>query len=1101
MRLHQLRRSELTRPRPLRRPEPLEARLLLHADLAANWIDGIHQQPAWESESFAANSSAIGPMRIESATYQRADVPVELRTYRIAVAATAEYTAFHGGTVADALAAIETTIGRVNEIYERDLAIHLELVPNNDLLIYTDPATDPYTNGDASAMLQENQDNLENVIGNEHYDVGHVFGTSGGGLATIGVAGIDAWKARGVSTSSRPIGESFAVNLVAHEIGHQFGAHHTFSSDIGSCHDGLFPGTAVEPGSGTTIMAYAGLCAYTSLQSRSDPYFHSVSIEEINHHIDDVIPEVGTRSATKNHHPQVVAGPNYVIPAATPFRLTATGEDLDGDTLTYSWEQADPLDVGSNTGPLFRVRAPSTEPARTFPGLADLLNGTRSDWELLPTSDQHLTFRVTARDNRSGGGGVDWDEMKLTVIDTGSPFHVIEPAIGTPWQAGATQLVQWDVAGTQSDAIGAERVNILLSTDGGQNFDVVLAQQTINDGSEIIRVPNVATDSARIKIEAADNVFFDISDEDFTITSAESRVAQTSHALIGVDFDNAGGTAPPGWTQVNRSVTPRVQSGLVDETGATTSVSLTIHESRDQFVSDFAVVVAAEQLPTHNQSLWGIDGQIYTSGNPLALTWSGLEPMTAYEIYIFAAEAVYSSIQQQVAIHGAGAPVVFAQSFDTGELVINDGLSDATRTLESFAKMVSADPRGEIEIEVTPVADTRDVVLAAVAIRQARPANQVPSLAAPLVDQVAAESTSFYYQLDEHAFQDADGDLLAYAANSIGGGPLPAWLTFDPAARTFRGVPAVGDVGSVTIQVVAEDGQGGAAFDDFHIRVDASPNRAPVLVHPIPDQTTSAGSEFRLQFEAATFQDANGDQLDYTATLSDGSALPAWLSFDRAARTFVGLPVAAGSLAIRVTALDGLGGVSFDQFSLTVEAATVEAGNIQEPARVDETADPGSVFAPTSSAAAGNFTLVDVGTLGENSVVEATLRTTRSNGRERFSNGYVVFDYIDEHNYKLAGVEAKNGLWVVAEVTGGSYRRLASQRDATITEAATHQVELVLTGNTVTLRANGQDRIQSGFNGNLLDGRVGLGAIRAVTHFDEFVISPAMAIHSPPALP
>ncbi|MHC4401514.1 MAG: reprolysin-like metallopeptidase, partial [Planctomycetota bacterium] len=468
----------------------------------------------------------------------------QLRTYRLAVATTAEYTIFHSAdpdnpTAAEGLAAIVTAINRVNGIYRRDLSIALELVADNDSIIYTDPSTDPYSNQVTSTQLMFNQSTIDAEIGSANYDVGHLFATGGGGLAYVGVVGSSFHKAKGATGLSSPIGDLFYVDYVSHEMGHQFGAPHTWNGSLGW----LTPGqrsfsSAMEPGSGSTIMGYAGIGANDNLQSTSDDYFHSRSIEAITHYVDVTRPTVGTRSDTGNTPPAVDGGPDYTIPARTPFELTATGSDADGDSVTYTWEQRDlgpqlyarAGDDGSV--PLFRSWSPTSEPTRTFPRMSDLLNNTTVIGETLATTSRDLNFRVTARDNRSGGGGVAADDVLITVVDTGSPFRVTSPSTAVTWTAQSTEPVTWDVAGTAAGAIGVEDVRILLSTNGGNSFDTVLVTSTPNDGWENVLVPNITTASARIRVEAVGNVFFDVSDSDFTIAASPDTAgpAVTGHS-------------------------------------------------------------------------------------------------------------------------------------------------------------------------------------------------------------------------------------------------------------------------------------------------------------------------------------------------------------------------------------------------------------------------------------------------------------------------------------------------------------------------------------------------------------------------------------------
>ncbi|MEO1526495.1 MAG: GEVED domain-containing protein [Planctomycetota bacterium] len=451
-----------------------------------------------------------------------------LRTYRLAVAATGEYTTFHGGTVAAGQAAIVTAVNRVTGIYETELSISFEIVPNNELLVYTNGGTDPYTNNNGVAMLAENQTNVDNIIGAANYDIGHVFSTGGGGIASLGSVGINNFKARGVTGLPSPINDVFYVDFVAHEMGHQFGGNHTFNGDSGSCSGGNRNGsTAYEPGSGSTIQAYAGICGNDNLQNNSDPFFHSVSLDEMLNHVDNRIPLVGIRTATGNNIPEVDGGLDYTIPAQTPFELTATGSDADGDTVTYSWEQRDlgpQADVNAGDdgqGPLFRFWDPTESPTRTFPRLSDLLVNTTVIGETLPTTNRSLNFRVTARDSRAGGGGVATDDIRLTVIDTGQPFAITSPNMAVDWPALSTQTVTWNVSGTDAGAIDADFVNILLSTDGGNNFDITLASAVPNDGSHELVVPEQLTTTARVKVIPTDNVFFDISNTNFTISEAQ----------------------------------------------------------------------------------------------------------------------------------------------------------------------------------------------------------------------------------------------------------------------------------------------------------------------------------------------------------------------------------------------------------------------------------------------------------------------------------------------------------------------------------------------------------------------------------------------------
>ncbi|MDB4673773.1 M12 family metallo-peptidase, partial [Verrucomicrobiales bacterium] len=458
-------------------------------------------------------------------TVSRPSSGTVLRTYRLAAAATGEYTAFHGGSVSAGMAAIVQAINRVTGVYETELSIRFQLVANNDLLIYTNSSTDPYTNNDGVALLGENQSNVDSIIGNANYDIGHVFSTGGGGIAGLGVVGRTGSKARGVTGLGSPIGDPFFIDFVAHEIGHQFRGNHTFNGDSGSCAGGNRNGaTAYEPGSGTTIQAYAGICSNDNLQNNSDPYFHFESFDEMTDYVDLSIPNVGIRTSTNNSPPDVDAGPEFTIPARTPFVLTASATDPDGNAITYCWEERDlgaqqDVSAGDNgSSPIFRSFSPTAEPSRTFPRLSDLLANRTVIGETLPTTTRDLDFRVTARDNQPLGGGVRWDDTSINVIDTGEAFRVTAPNTAVTWSSGSEETVSWDVAGTTANGINAASVDITLSTDGGLTYPISLASEVPNDGSQQVIVPIVGeTSSARVRVQATGGIFFDISDRNFSI--------------------------------------------------------------------------------------------------------------------------------------------------------------------------------------------------------------------------------------------------------------------------------------------------------------------------------------------------------------------------------------------------------------------------------------------------------------------------------------------------------------------------------------------------------------------------------------------------------
>ena len=478
-----------------------------------------------------------------------------LRTFRLAISCTVEYTAYQGGTVPTAMNGVVTTMNRVNGIYEREVAVHMNLVANENTLINT-VEPDGFTNGNPDLMINENQTRIDAVIGTANYDIGHVFGTNSGGLASLACVGNAAQKAMGVTGSAAPSGDSFDVDYVAHEMGHQFGADHSFNDgSSGSCGGGNRDSIAAyEPGSGSTIMCYAGICGAADLQAHSDDYFHFIGLDQIIAYL-LVIPSVGTPTATGNTPPTANAGANFTIPAGTPFILTATGSDADGDAITYCWEEYDlgaasPPESDNGNRPIFRSFNPTTNPSRTFPRLADILSATPTFGELLPTTNRNMTFKLTVRDNRAGGGAIQDSSMLLSVNNTAGPFAVTAPNTAVTFAGSSQQTITWSVNNTDKAPVSTDKVNILMSTDGGNTFPTVLASGTPNDGTETLVIPNVATTQGRIKVEAVNNIYFDISDANFTVnfnpgaptvTSVTPNVGPvtggTSVTISGTNFD------------------------------------------------------------------------------------------------------------------------------------------------------------------------------------------------------------------------------------------------------------------------------------------------------------------------------------------------------------------------------------------------------------------------------------------------------------------------------------------------------------------------------------------------------------------------------------
>jgi hypothetical protein len=449
----------------------------------------------------------------------------DLITYKIAMAATGEYSDFHGGSKEKSLAAIVTLLNRVNDVYSRDLAIQFELVADNDAIIFLDSATDPFTNTD------EDIDSISQVInaaiGRDNYDIGHLVGTGGGGLASFAVV-CSSSKAEGITGSDRPTADAFHIDYVAHEIGHQFGAEHTFNGTQEACDENRVSTSAYEPGSASTIMGYAGICASQNLQNGSDPYFHIHSIDQISQFKQHISESCGAKTQLSNTAPTVNAGSDYTIPARTPFTLIGSAIDIDNDVLTYSWEQFDlgeataskaddQIDNGSN--PLFKALPPTTKTIRTLPAMSDILANRVVYGETLPTTTRELNFRLVVRDNQ---GNVSDDATKLNVITNQQGFTLNQPS---NWNT-SKQLVTWNTADTELAPVSCSQVNLILSVDSGLTFNQTLATKIANDGSEEINLPQLTTEKARLKLTCENNIFFAINNQDFQINSQGSSNTQ-----------------------------------------------------------------------------------------------------------------------------------------------------------------------------------------------------------------------------------------------------------------------------------------------------------------------------------------------------------------------------------------------------------------------------------------------------------------------------------------------------------------------------------------------------------------------------------------------
>lgn len=504
----------------------------------------------------------------------------QLKTLRLAQSCNGEYANYFGATsstdVSKVLAAFNATLTRCNGVFEKDLAVHLNLIAQTENVIYYNPSTDPYTT--LSSWNLQLQKTLTSSIGNANYDIGHMFGASGGGgnAGCIGCVCVDPAtsnsqaKGSGITSPADgvPKGDNFDIDYVVHEMGHQLGANHTFSMSL----EGT--GQNKEVGSGITIMGYAGITSQ-DVAPHSIDIFHATSIAQIQANLATKSCPVTTDISANNKPPVVAAVNNYTIPISTPFVLTGSATDANGDALTYCWEQNDNATTSGTgsvasptkaTGPNWLSFKPTFSPTRTFPMLETILAGkfvtgplpggdAGANIEALSSVSRTLNFRLTVRDNHAYSstapaavGQTAFTDMVVTVTSTAGPFKVTYPNTNVSLAAGSSATITWDVNGTNAGSVNCSNVKISLSTDGGQTFPVELIASTPNDGSEVVKLPATTGSTNRIKVEAVGNIFFDISDANFTIGGATTACG----APAGLSSSNVTQTsATVSWTAVS----------------------------------------------------------------------------------------------------------------------------------------------------------------------------------------------------------------------------------------------------------------------------------------------------------------------------------------------------------------------------------------------------------------------------------------------------------------------------------------------------------------------------------------------------------------------
>jgi len=484
-----------------------------------------------------------------------------IRNFRTVIACTIEYSQFHWQTAglnggssvaakkAAVMAAIVVTMTRNNFVYERDFSIRMTLVANNDAVVFID--SDNFTNNTAGTLINESQTVIDGAIGAANYDVGHTFSTGGGGLAQLN-SPCTANKARGITGSGSPVGDPYDIDYVAHELGHQFGAPHSYNGNQGGCTTGT-PSNAYEVGSGSTIMGYASLCGSDNVQGNSDPYFHQKSLRMIWDNVTGGNSTCANQSIPNNNAaPTAEAGNDFIIPMSTPYMLIGSSTDADGiGAHTYTWEQYDlgPAGQPANntvTGPIVRSFEGTTRPTRYIPRLQDIVanGGVSTTWEKLSSVDRDINFELTVRDNGATGGRTANDNMKVDVETTAGPFIVTSQSTAVNWQVGGLETITWNVANTNTGTVNTPNVDILLSTDGGLTYPLTLATAVPNDGTHVITVPNVITGNCRVMVKGNGNIFFNISSINFSIIAPTNPTFTTTVPEVEKNQTICAGASP-----------------------------------------------------------------------------------------------------------------------------------------------------------------------------------------------------------------------------------------------------------------------------------------------------------------------------------------------------------------------------------------------------------------------------------------------------------------------------------------------------------------------------------------------------------------------------
>lgn len=570
------------------------------------------------------------------------------RTYRLAISVTGEYTQFHGGTPAGALTAINNTMSRVNGIYEKDFGIHLT-VQDLPAIIYTNAATDPYSDSgpgvDEYLWSSELATNLSTNVGSGLFDIGHLFGASGGGgmAGCIGCVcsddtaldgdGIPSnYKGAGFTSPADdvPQGDSFDIDYVAHEMGHQFGGNHTFS------HNSENSMANVEPGGGTTIMAYAGI-THDNVQMVSNPYFHYKSIDQIMTNMEGKAGCGVAVDITNNTAPVISPLTAYTIPKGTAYYLDATAVDAEGDAVKYTWEQNNSVNTqatisgdsgwGYNTqGALARSYTGTAAGRRYFPKMETVMNGSltnKQDWETVSYIPRALNYALTVRDENAQRPMHSSAEIALTVGNDG-PFKFNGLTAATVLYNNASNTISWDPANTNAAPYNVTNVKIDYTADNGTTW-TDLAASVPNTGSYAVQMPASLTGAVKLRISALGNVFYAVSPAITVGTAPTSAGAPTG--VSSIDKEIFKTTARISWNSVPGANTYSVNYRKQGETNwqnvssPTNSIVLTNLEDEKNYEVRVAAVVnsvtgdfSADYAFKTKGLLTGVDYCILNSG-------------------------------------------------------------------------------------------------------------------------------------------------------------------------------------------------------------------------------------------------------------------------------------------------------------------------------------------------------------------------------------------------------------------------------------------------------------------------------------------------------